>query len=164
MTSLRLIGLIVFSYLVGVYVAFGLYGDMAFAFGYMFVSLLVAGFLFRRTRELLDSSKSKSWGARYCAFSALILLQLSLGYLSQTRELDASVREGCLSQNPLVAQMPSEADRNTFCSCYGNNLASPVLREMFVANLTFSDPGRVNSPSMEGILTSAFLACAAELE
>ena len=111
----------------------------AMAVGYVAVPTLVGLFLIRR---------ATTWHGMmmgYLVFIGLLFMLVGKDAYDTLKDTKVSIMDGCMTRNAEVAMLPSEAQKNTYCSCFSEKLAWPVLRHVSVAFLTFQKPEPVQS-------------------
>lgn len=130
--------------------------NWAGAIGYVAIPSLLGLFLIWR---------AKTWKGLAVGYLVLIALLTMLvgGDVSETlKDTRAAMKDSCLTGSALAATLPSQDQRNSYCSCYSEKMGWPVLREVGVAFLTFKQPEPIqNNKPLMSKATAIIAECAA---
>ncbi|MER8482334.1 hypothetical protein [Mesorhizobium sp. M1322] len=130
----------------------------AAAAGYVAVPAVIGYFILKR---------ATSFGvlaAGYMVFAAILFGLVGKDAYNAVEGAEKSILTGCMERNEEVAQLPSEQEKNTYCTCYSGKMATPVVWMASTAFLTFRQPTPIqNNPQMISIATEASMQCAALL-
>ncbi len=128
------------------------------ALGYVAVPSLLGLFLVWR---------ATSWKGLAVGYLVLIVLLTMLvgGDVSEKlKGTRAAMKDSCMTGNAQVAMLPSQEQRNSYCSCYSEKMGWPVLREVGVAFLTLKEPEPIQSNKPLMSKASAVVAeCASQI-
>jgi hypothetical protein len=126
--------------------------------GFIFVPAIVGYFIVRR------GMAARNLSARYAVFAVLLALLVTVDVNRASDYAEGSVRNGCLTNNPWVAQLTRDEDRQSFCGCISERMTWPVMRTAGIAFLTLREPtSPVDDPEMMALGSLVANQCAAAL-
>lgn len=128
------------------------------AVGYVAVPSLLGLFLIRK------ASTWQGLAPGYLVFMGFLFILVGKDAFDTLQDTRASIKDGCMTRNAEVAMLPSETQKNTYCSCVSEKMAWPVLRHAGVVFLTFRKPEPIQSnQSMMSTATEVAKECAARI-
>ena len=108
--------------LVAFLVSAGAHTEWASPAGFVLAPAGVRYFIVRR------GTSAKNLSGRYAAFIVILAFLVSADVIRESEFTKDSVSGGCLDNNPWVAQLPRDEDRQSFCGSLADRMVWPVMR------------------------------------